>query len=80
MGDANDDGNADLLDVLYIIRILYDSTFSSPELPREADCNCDCHIDLIDLLALIDYLYGNHAPLCTCQESLNNCPVWNPTE
>jgi len=80
MGDANGDGSANLLDALYIIEILYDGIPDPPPLPREADCNCNCGIDLLDLLALIDYLYVDHNPLCTCRQSLENCPEWSPPQ
>ncbi|MBN2227526.1 MAG: hypothetical protein JW763_09190 [candidate division Zixibacteria bacterium] len=75
MCDPNQDGNLDLLDVLYFIDFLY-LWVDPPEFTRNIDCNCDCQPNLLDILALIDYLYGTHAPLCTCQESMFNCPVW----
>ncbi len=60
-GDANNDGDVNLLDILYLISNIY-SGGPDPENPMMADCNCDgdpgVNINLLDILHLISYIYS----------------------
>lgn len=59
-GDANADGNINLLDILYLIDYLYGSPPGPAPDPIEAgDVNDDGAVNLLDILYLIDYLYGS---------------------
>mgnify|MGYP000879244132 CR=1 FL=1 len=58
-GDANGDGNIDLIDILFIISHKYDNPPGPAPVPLKAgDANCDGLLNLLDILYLIDYLYG----------------------
>ncbi len=67
-GDANADGNVNLLDVLYVIDFLYGEPIGpAPDPPEAGDANADGNVNLLDVLYLIDYLYGTPTgpePLC----------------
>jgi len=60
-GDANNDGDVNLLDILFLISNIY-SGGPEPENPMMADCNCDgdpgANINLLDILHLISYIYS----------------------
>ena len=58
-GDANDDEDVNLLDVLYLIDYLYGEPQGPAPNPIEAgDANGDSNLNLLDVLYLVDYLYG----------------------
>ncbi|UCD17203.1 MAG: hypothetical protein JSV44_12250, partial [Candidatus Zixiibacteriota bacterium] len=67
-GDADGDGNVNLLDILYLIIYLYDTPPGDPPDPIEAgDANADGNVDLLDILYLIDFKYGSPLgpePMC----------------
>lgn len=67
-GDANDDDDINLLDVLYVIDYLYGEPQGPAPDPVEAgDSNADGDINLLDVLYLVDFLYGvpqGPEPLC----------------
>ena len=68
-GDANDDENVNLLDVLFLIDYLYGNPQGpTPSPPESGDVNNgDGKINLLDILWLISYLYGSPqgpAPSC----------------
>ncbi|UCD16511.1 MAG: DUF362 domain-containing protein [Candidatus Zixiibacteriota bacterium] len=67
-GDANGDGDVNLLDILYLIDHLYGDPPGPVPYPVESgDANGDGDINLLDILYLIDYLYGDPSgpdPLC----------------
>ncbi|UCD29925.1 MAG: VCBS repeat-containing protein [Planctomycetota bacterium] len=67
-GDANNDDNINLLDILYLIDFLYGNPLGPPPDPMEAgDANADGNVNLLDILYLIDFLYGSPQgpdPLC----------------
>ncbi|UCD18389.1 MAG: putative Ig domain-containing protein [Candidatus Zixiibacteriota bacterium] len=56
-GDANLDGEIDLLDVLFLIDYLYEDG-PLPDEPTLVDVDHSCSINLLDILGLIDFLYG----------------------
>jgi len=67
-GDADNDGNVNLIDVLYLIDHLYGTPPGEPPMHWDvADVNNDGNIDLLDILYLIDFLYGipsGTEPMC----------------
>jgi len=75
-GDANDDSNIDLLDILYLID--YKNKGGPAPTPYEVcsgDVNCDCIINLLDILYLTDFKYkGGPAP-CDCQDWVDSCGI-----
>ncbi len=59
-GDANWDGNVNLLDILYLISYLYNNPPGDPPMPYDAgNVNSDGNINLLDILYLIQYLYDS---------------------
>lgn len=69
-GDANNDGNVNLIDILYLIDYKYGNPPGDPPTPMDAgDANYDGNINLLDILYLIDYKYGSPAgPEPQCPE------------
>ena len=59
-GDANYDGNIDLLDILFIIDYIYGVPPGPSPVPEySVDTNSDGAVNLLDILILIDFIYGN---------------------
>jgi len=67
-GDANNDGDINLLDILYLIDFLYGSPPGPAPDPLDlGDANADTAVNLLDVLYLIDFLYSSPpgpAPVC----------------
>ncbi len=67
-GDANGDGNVNLLDILFLIAYKYDTPTGPAPTPIEAgDANGDGSVNLLDILYLIAYKYDTPpgpAPIC----------------
>lgn len=67
-GDVTDEGNVDLLDILFLIDYKYGiPPGNAPDPIESGDVNGDGDVNLIDILYLIDYLYGvppGPAPNC----------------
>ncbi len=55
-GDANNDGNVDILDVVFLINYKYKSG-TAPIVPTLADPNNDCNIDILDVVYIVNYKY-----------------------
>ncbi|UCD18222.1 MAG: hypothetical protein JSV44_04740, partial [Candidatus Zixiibacteriota bacterium] len=75
-GDANDDTNINLLDILYLIDHLYGTPLGPAPIPYDTcsgDPNCDCAVNLLDILLIIDNLYGTGLPLCDCDAWVAAC-------
>jgi len=65
-GDANDDGNVNILDVTFSINYLYKGG-PAPPCPDQADADASCTLNILDITFLINYLYkGGSAPECGC--------------
>ncbi len=61
-GDANDDDECNLLDILFLISNVYNS--GPQPVPFESgDVNVDGSINLLDILSLIDYVYNKTGTL-----------------
>ena len=58
LGDVNQDGAVDLLDVGPFVAVL-----SSGQYQAEADCNQDGAVNLLDVNPFIDLVSGNHDPV-----------------
>nr|MBN2276769.1 dockerin type I repeat-containing protein [candidate division Zixibacteria bacterium] len=74
MGDANDDGVINILDVTYMINYLYRGA-SSPPLPDQADVNCSCQLNILDATCILSYIYSipPYCSFCSCQDHQNIC-------
>ncbi len=55
-GDANNDENVNILDVVFLINYKYKGG-AAPPIPELADPNNDCSIDILDVVYLINYKY-----------------------
>ncbi len=63
-GDADDNGQFNLLDITFLVSYLYKQG-DSPEPIESGDANADGLINLLDITYLISYLYSNGpAPAC----------------
>ncbi len=68
-GDANNDEEVNLLDILLLISYVYSD--GPPPVPlNSGDTNGDCEINLLDILNLISYIYAGSgvAPVAGCVE------------
>ena len=62
-GDANADGDRNLLDILYMIDAIY-GTGDDPVPWASGDVNCDGDFNLLDILYLIDAVYNEGDDPC----------------
>lgn len=62
-GDANDDGEVTLVDIVYLINYLLKSGFAPYPL-CEADVNCDGEVDVVDVVYLVNYLFRSGPAPC----------------
>ncbi|MEW5923443.1 MAG: dockerin type I repeat-containing protein, partial [Candidatus Zixiibacteriota bacterium] len=66
-GDANCDGEVNVLDITYLINFLYKNG-PEPEYFVSADVNCDDYINMLDIVYLTNFLYKNGPEPCEgCQ-------------
>ncbi len=67
-GDANGDGDVNLLDILLLISFIYNTPPGPAPNPMESgDANADGDVNLLDILLLISHIYGDPPgppPLC----------------
>ena len=67
-GDVTDEGDINLLDILFIIDYIYgDPPGPAPDPEISADINADGSVNLLDILGLIDFVYADPpgpAPNC----------------
>jgi hypothetical protein len=65
-GDANNDGNVDILDITYINNFKYKEG-PPPACMASADPNNDCIVNILDVVFLINYKYKDGPPpICGC--------------
>jgi|GEM_PF-1870902 hypothetical protein len=66
-GDTNNDDEVNLLDILRLIRYLYDTPPEEILYPSSADASGDCTVNMLDILYLIAFVYEDGAePLVGC--------------
>ena len=53
-GDANQDGNVDVLDIVVIVNGIINST----QLPDNCDINSDNSIDVLDIVTIVQWIIG----------------------
>jgi hypothetical protein len=68
-GDADCNGNLNILDVVLLINHIYKS---GPAPFCSSDCNCDCILNLLDIVCMISNIYVVGMP-CECCD----CETWN---
>lgn len=67
-GDANNDGEVNVGDVVYIINYVFKGG-SPPSCMDEGDANADCGVNVGDGVYLIAYIFkGGPPPVCGCAE------------
>ncbi len=62
-GDANNSGNADLADVVFLANFLLKFGFPAPPIRPSADANGDCNINLQDVIYLANFLLKFNYPV-----------------
>jgi hypothetical protein len=73
-GDANDDGNFELVDITYMINfVCQDGMPPIPDQMCSGDPNSDCKIDILDITRLINHLYQNGPVPVSCIEWRTAC-------
>lgn len=79
-GDVNGNGQANILDVIYLIDFLYKGGPAPTPYPIfSGDLNCDCKVDILDVVRSILYLYKCKGSTkcgwipCSCDEWLDSC-------
>lgn len=65
-GDANNDGNVNVGDAVYMINLIFKSGLM-PTCKDEGDANDDCSLNVGDAVFLINHVFkGGAAPQCGC--------------
>jgi hypothetical protein len=65
-GDANDDGQTNVGDAVYIINFVFKGG-PAPPCPNEADTNADCQINVGDGVYLLNFIFKWGTPaVCGC--------------
>jgi len=58
LGDVNSDGHLDLFDVLMVVEIVLDDTFSGSCARQVADLNDDGEVSVLDMVQLVNLVLG----------------------
>lgn len=58
-GDADNNGDMNILDIVYLINFIYKGGPSPIPLSDLGDFDCSGYIDILDIVAIINYLYKN---------------------
>jgi hypothetical protein len=67
-GDANDDGDSNVGDAVYIINYVFKGG-AAPPCMNEGDANGDCNVNVGDAVYVINFVFkGGAAPVCGCVE------------
>src|SRR4030066_501312 len=78
-GDANNDGDVNLADIIHVVNIVFGEALYPPE-GEQADPNADCTINIVDIVYMVNYIFKGGTPpdWITCFE--NPVPVGEPIE
>lgn len=67
-GDANDDGQGNVGDAVYLINFIFKGG-AFPPCMNEGDANADCQVNVGDAVFMINFVFkGGPAPVCGCVE------------
>nr|MBN2276771.1 hypothetical protein [candidate division Zixibacteria bacterium] len=72
MGDINNNGIYNILDITYLLNYLYKEG-PAPPCPAHADVNCSCSINILDITCMIGRLYTGTCEFCTCEQWVDKC-------
>jgi hypothetical protein len=74
VGDANNDGQVNVGDAVYMINFVFKGGPAPKPYPIcSGDANCDCLANVGDAVYLINYVFKGGPPPCTCQQWLARC-------
>ena len=73
-GEADGNGNYNILDVTHIINYLYkNGPMPTPYAACSGDADCNCTLNILDVTHIINYLYKNGAEPCSCEAWVSTC-------
>lgn len=73
-GDANNDGNINVGDAVYIInRVFKGGPAPIPYAICSGDANCDCTVNVADAVFLINHIFKQANAPCDCRTWLSQC-------
>jgi hypothetical protein len=73
-GNADGEGNHNILDVTHIINYLYKTgPEPTPYAVCSGDADCNCSLNILDVTHTINYLYKDGPEPCSCEDWSSTC-------